>query len=176
MVVPILPIIMAVAALGSGVVQGISATKNAKNEAKAIREQEAEMINARAREAKKLMQQQKTSFLKSGVYFDSGTPLDVINETYNTSVDDINAIAKDSDSKVTNLMRQGRTAFFGSLLEGVANGAMGYFMSGGKGIKGASTSGADTSAAKTKFKSWYENLSGKYKGSFDTTNTGDKIV
>lgn len=166
MALPLIPIILAVASVASGVVQGISNAKNAKSEAKAVQEQTQEQINARARAAKKLMQEQKTSFLKSGVYFDSGSPVDIINETYNTSVDDINAMAKDSNTKVSNLMRQGKTAFFGSILEGVANGAMSYFMGGGSLGAKAGTS----SAASTNFKSWYQNLSGKYTGGFGTAS------
>lgn len=177
MALPLIPIIMAVASVASGLVQGISNAKNAKSEAKAVQESTQQQINERAKAAKKLMQQQKTSFLKSGVYFDSGTPVNIINETYDTSVEDINAMIKDSDTKVNNLMRQGKTAFFGSILEGVANGAMSYFMGGGM---GAAASGANSSAknaissaassAKNNFTSWYQNMTGKYKGGFGTAS------
>ena len=166
MALPLIPIIMAVASVASGLVQGISNAKNAKSEAKAVQESTQQQINERAKAAKKLMQQQKTSFLKSGVYFDSGTPVDIINETYDTSVEDINAMVKDSDTKVNNLMRQGKTAFFGSLLQGVANGAMSYFMGGGMG----STASSATSSAKNNFTSWYQNMTGKYKGGFGTAS------
>lgn len=166
MALPLIPIIMAVASVASGLVQGISNAKNAKSEAKAVQESTQQQINERAKAAKKLMQQQKTSFLKSGVYFDSGTPVDIINETYDTSVEDINAMVKDSDTKVNNLMRQGKTAFFGSLLQGVANGAMSYFMGGSMG----STASSATSSAKNNFTSWYQNMTGKYKGGFGTAS------
>lgn len=168
MALPLIPIILAVASVASGVVQGISNAKNAKSEAKAVQEQTQEQINARARAAKKLMQEQKTSFLKSGVYFDSGTPVDVINETYDTSVDDINAMAKDSDTKVSNLMRQGKTAFFNSVMQGIANGAMSYFMGGGS--LGAGAKAGTSSAASNNFTSWYQKLSGKYTGGFGTAS------
>lgn len=130
MALPIIPIIMAVAALGSGIVQGISSIKNANAEADAIRKQAEEQISERARQAKKLMQQQKTSFLKSGIYFDSGTPLAVIDETYDFMKKDVNAIANDSNTKINNLMRQGKTAFFGSMLEGFAQAGLSYFTGG----------------------------------------------
>ena len=39
MALPLIPIIMAVAALGSGIVQGISNAKNAKSEAEAVVQQ-----------------------------------------------------------------------------------------------------------------------------------------
>ena len=125
MALPLIPIILAVASLGAGVAQGISSVKNAASEAQSAKETADDQIAERAKQAKKLMQQQKTSFLKSGVYFDSGSPLAVINETYDTMQDDINAIADDADSTIKNLERQGKTAFFSSLLSGLATGAMG---------------------------------------------------
>lgn len=155
---PILPIILAVSALGSGIVQGISSAKNAKEEAKALQSQAQEQINERAKSAKKLMQQQKTSFLKSGIYFDSPTPTDIINETYNTYSDDINTLKKDTNTKVNNLMRQGKTAFFSSLLQGSANAAMSYFMTGG-----------ETPNLSNNFKNWYQNRQ-KIVGDFDIDN------
>ncbi len=157
---PILPIILAVSALGSGIVQGISSAKNAKEEAKALQSQSQEQINERAKAAKKLMQQQKTSFLKSGIYFDSGTPTDIINETYNTYSADINTLKKDTNTKVNNLMRQGKTAFFSSLLQSSANAAMSYFMAGGE------TPNLSNSSLVNNFKNWYQNKQ-KVVGDFD---------
>lgn len=129
MALPLIPIILAVASLGAGVAQGISSVKNAASEAKSAKETAEDQIAERAKQAKKLMQQQKTSFLKSGVYFDSGSPLAVINETYDTMQDDVNAIADDADSNIKNLTRQGKTAFYTSLLSGITNGATSYFNS-----------------------------------------------
>jgi len=126
-----IPIIMAVSGLASGVIKGYSNAKNAKAEAELVRQQEKEQINERAREAKKLMSQQKSSFLKAGVYFDSGTPLDILNETYNVMNEDIDAIRNDSNTKVKNLMRQGRTAFAASLIEGGKSGASSFFQAKG---------------------------------------------
>ncbi len=127
-----IPIIMAVAGVASGAIKGYSEAKNAKEEAELVRIQERDQINERARQAKKLMSQQKSSFLKSGVYFDSGTPLDILNETYDIMQEDISAIRADSDTKVKNLVRQGRTAFATSLLDGVKSGASSFFQTSGK--------------------------------------------
>ena len=127
MALPLIPIILAVASLGSGLVQGISSVKNAKAEAQSAKETAEDKISERAKQAKKLMQQQKTSFLKSGVYFDSGSPLAVINETYDTMQEDINAIADDANSNIKNLNRQGKTAFYTSLLQGITDAATSYF-------------------------------------------------
>lgn len=126
---------MAVASLASGAAQGYSNAKNAKEEAKLIRQQEKDQINERARQAIKLMNQQKTSYLKAGVYFDSGSATDVIDETYDTMQEDINSIRADSNTKVNNLIRQGRTAFASSLLGGAQQGAQSYFQANGKATK-----------------------------------------
>ncbi len=163
MALPLIPIILAVASVASGVVQGISNAKNAKSQAKAVQEQTQEQIDARARAAKKLMQQQKTSFLKSGIYFDSGSPVDVINETYDTSIDDINAMEKDGNTKISNLMRQGKTAFFTSILDGVANGAVGFLGAGGMSAK-------SSIPIKNDFRAFYQNMTGKYTGGFGTAS------
>ena len=134
---------MAVAGLAAGAIKGYSEAKNAKEEAKLVRKQEKEQINERAREAKKLMSQQKSSFLKSGIYFNSGTPLDILNETYNFMNEDIEAIQYNSNTKVKNLMRQGRTAFFSSLLDGMAKGASSYASAGGFDNSSTTTSNID---------------------------------
>ena len=127
-----IPIIMAVAGMASGAIKGYSDLKNAKEEAELVRQQEKDQINERARQAKKLMSQQKSSFLKSGIYFDSGTPLDILDETYDVMQEDINAIRKDSNTKVGNLIRSGKTAFATGLLGGAQSGANSYFQASGK--------------------------------------------
>lgn len=146
MAIPIIPIILGLTSIASSITQGISSAGNSKKEAEAINKQAEEKINERAREAKKIMQQQKTSFLKGGIYFDSGSPTDVINETYDTSMKDINSIKKDSGTKINNLMRQGRTAFLGSILNGSLNAAMNFNSAGGSDFKNfwASTTTSST--------------------------------
>lgn len=178
MALPLIPIILAVTALGSGIVQGISSAKNAKSEAKAVLENAQVQMNERAREARKLMSQQKTSYLKSGIYFNTGSPVDIINETYNVMDKDIKAMQKDADIKVNNLMRQGKTAFFNSILEGVANGAMSFLGTQGM-MKGLSSAGSGTTSAGigTKLKGLYQNVTGKYTGGFgNVTGSTNKIV
>lgn len=167
MAIPLIPIILAVSALGSGIVQGISSMKNARAEEKALKEATVAQVNERAKQAKKLMQEQKTSFLKGGVYFDSGSPVDIINETYDTYKQDIGDMIKDTETKSKNLIRQGRTAFYSSLLEGVANAGMSYFM-GTKGLTalkgGSSTTTAGSFASK--LSNVWQNVTGKYRGGF----------
>lgn len=116
------------AAIFQAIAQGLtnafstwSYLKENKQQAKEIAQQAQEQADERAKKAKYAMQQQKTSFLKSGVYFDSGTPIDLINETYNTAREDINAINQDSMTSQKRLKRAGRTAFFTFLIDPVGN-------------------------------------------------------
>ena len=147
-----------------------------KAEAQAVKEQADEQINERAKAAKKLMQQQKSSFLKSGVYFDSGSPLAVINETYDTMKDDINAMAKDANTKIKNLVRQGKTAFFNSLVEGVTNAGLGWFMGGGsKETVSKIGSAISNSKAGTAVSNWYNSSRGWTKGGFGQLPTSNGL-
>lgn len=130
MALPILPIALAVAGLASGVVKGIASAKNAKEEAKTAKKAAELEINERARQAAKLMSQQKNSFLKSGVYFD-GTPQAVIDETYDYMQQDISTMKDNANTNLKNLARQGRTAFATSILDGATTGAS-LFLSASK--------------------------------------------
>lgn len=132
MALPIIfPILMAAMSMGAGIIQGVSAVKNANAQAQITAQEAQDRINERAKNAKKLMQQQKTSFLKSGVYFNTGSALDVINETYDTMDKDVGAMRQDANTKINNFIRQGQTAFYGSLLQGVANAGLGFASAGG---------------------------------------------
>lgn len=115
-------------AIFSALAQGITNTfatwrymQESKQQAKEIAEQAQAQADDRAKKAKYQMQQQKTSFLKSGVYFDSGSPLELVNETYNTMRDDINDINKDSLTQQNRLKRAGQTAFFTYLIDPLGN-------------------------------------------------------
>lgn len=181
MALPIIPIMLAVAALGGGIAQGISSAKNAKAEAKALAESTTAQIDERARKAAKLMQEQKTSFLKGGVYFDSGSPVGIINETYETMQKDIADMSRDANTNIKNLMRQGKTAFASSIIEGLVGGAMGY-AGAGKFQDLLTSSGLGTklsgglSTAKNNFANWWQNLSGKYRGGFGNVSTNANNV
>lgn len=92
-----------------------------KEQAKEIARQAQIEADERAKQAKYAMQKQKTSFLKGGVYFDSGTPVEVLNETYETAQQDIQAINDDSVKAQKKLQRAGRTALFSFLIDPVGN-------------------------------------------------------
>jgi hypothetical protein len=89
---------MAISSLGLGVAGGVSSIKQAKQQIESDDAQTRAAMKERARQAKKLMQQQQTSFLKSGVYFE-GTPEAVINETGDTAIEDLQAMENDAVRK-----------------------------------------------------------------------------
>lgn len=177
--IPLIPIALAVAGLTSGVVPGITSMRNAKAEAKAIQKQATAQINERAKQARLLMSKQKTSFLKGGVYFDSGTPNEVINETYDTMQSDISDIAKDSDTKASNYIRQGKTAFFTSLIDGIVKGAMGYAGADkmlGSGGTEKILSSISNSKLGTNVQNWYNSKRGWTIGGFGTASGGSSTT
>lgn len=142
MAFPIIPVILATLGLVGGVTQGIQAKQNAENEKKALREKTQAQINERARQAIKLMSEQKSSFLKSGIYF-NGTPEEIINETYDTSMEDINAMIADANQQEKNLSKQGNSDLMNGILGGVSSAALSFFGANGFGnlFSGSSSGG-----------------------------------
>lgn len=121
------------AAIIQAIVQGVtnfvstmSYIKENKTQAKQLAEQAQQQADQRGKKAKYDMQRQKTSFLKGGVYFNDGTPAEVIDETYNTAMEDISAINKDSMNAQKKLIRAGKTALFTFLLDPVGNNGAQY--------------------------------------------------
>lgn len=172
MAVPIIPIIMAAVSLIQGISQGVQNKKNADSQASAVRQATQAQVNERARQARKLMSQQKASFLKSGVYFE-GTPEAMIDETYNTSVDDINAMIADANTQESNLSSSGNSGLFGGILGGIGNAALSYFGAKGfgnlfssSGSSGNLLSKLGSSRLGTSMSNMLNNVKGLNKGGF----------
>lgn len=171
MAIPLIPIIMAVASLGMGVAQGISSAKQSKEQASESANQTQNAINERARKAKKLINEQKTSFLKSGVYFD-GTPELIIDETYDTATKDMQDIAKDGSYREKALIRQGRTGFYTGVVKGIMGAGASFMGMGGVGAT-ANSLKIDT----TNFQNWYAATKGLNKGGFGASQiSGTEIA
>lgn len=60
---------------------------------------------------------QKVSFLSSGFALE-GTPLSVINATYDTGLEDVNQIIKNANTSSSNTMSSARSQALGQLLQG----------------------------------------------------------
>lgn len=175
MVLPLIPLIMAAASLGLGVAQGVSSVKQTNEQIEANDEQTRAAMKERAKQAKKLMQEQETSFLKSGVYFE-GTPDAVINETASTAKSDMQSMENDAVNQQTLLKRQGKTAFYSAMINAITGAATSYVGLGGTlgaAGKAATASNAiktvSNSQVGTNVQNWYSNLRGWNKGSFDNS-------
>ena len=117
-------LIKAIADTVQNTVATYQAISENKKQAKEVAAQYQERANQRAKQAKEVMQQQKTSFLKGGVYFDSGSANAIINESYNTMLEDIDALSRDSVTSQKKLIRQGKTAFWNYIANPAGEGGM----------------------------------------------------
>ena len=119
-----LPILAAVTSLLGGAVSTAQNISESKKQAKEIAAMNQTKANEMAKKSKELMQRQKTSFLKSGVYFDSGSANAIINESYDTLLQDLSALNQDSMISQKRLIRQGKTAFFNYLANPLGGSGM----------------------------------------------------
>ena len=99
---------------GLRVASAISNYKQSKSQAKSIQEQGRQAAVARANEIRALAAEQRVSYLASGLELE-GTPMSVINDTYNTGVEDINAIKSSTTTQMRNTLKQGKSSLLGSL-------------------------------------------------------------
>lgn len=157
------------AAIIQAIVQGVtnfvstmSYIKENKTQTKQLQEQAQEQADQRAKKAKYDMQRQKSSFLKAGVYFNDGTPSEVIDETYDTAMKDIQSISKDSVNAQKKLIRAGKTALFTFLIDPVGNNGAQYGQSIASSFSNKNTKAGQTTATPKTTK-----VSGGIKG--DTT-------
>lgn len=79
----------------------------------------------RAKEIKNLASKQRVSYLNAGLELE-GTPQAVINDTYQTGIDDVNAIISSTNQQIKNKMTKARA----NLLGGIAGTGMSMFKSG----------------------------------------------
>lgn len=79
----------------------------------------------RAKEIMNLASKQRVSYLNAGVELE-GTPQAVINDTYQTGIDDVNAIISSTNQQIKNKMTKARANLLGS----IAGTGMSLFSSG----------------------------------------------
>lgn len=93
------------AMIAAAVIEGIKTVGQMyqnNQEKKEVQRQAQADADERMRKAQKQMQEQKTSFLKGGVGFDSASANSVINETYTFAKKDVKDINRDSKMKQRN--------------------------------------------------------------------------
>ncbi|MBQ5784654.1 MAG: hypothetical protein IIW11_06720 [Bacteroidales bacterium] len=99
---------------GLQVAKAVSDYNQSKSQARAIREQGKQAAATRAQEIRALAAEQRVSYLASGLELE-GTPTSVINDTYNTGLEDIKAINSNTRTQMKNTLKQGQASLLGGL-------------------------------------------------------------
>jgi hypothetical protein len=100
--------------VGLSAVSAMSSISEAKRQAKAtIKEGNINLAN-KAKEVRARTAAQQVSFLQSGLTLE-GTPMGVIDSTFNTGITDLTQMKENYDNKAANQIRQGRTQALSTL-------------------------------------------------------------
>lgn len=111
------------------VASAASQTSAAKKQANATVAEGEIVAKNKAKEIAKKAAVQKVSFLNSGLTLE-GTPMNVIESTFNTGLEDINLITSNYNAKAKSQMSAGRTAALSSLASGFSGASIGGDMGG----------------------------------------------
>lgn len=118
--------------VGAAVVAGLSLASavgnyNAsKSEARNIVKQGNIAMDRRADEIKALAAKQRVSYLQAGLELE-GTPQAVISDTYNTGIEDVNAIRESTNQQSKNIITKARAKLVGDI---ASTAVSAYSMSG----------------------------------------------
>ena len=140
---------------GLNVASAIGNYNAGKSEARAIARAGQIEAQNRADEIKKLAARQRVSYLNAGLEL-SGTPEAVVSDTYQTGIDDINAIISSTNQKIKNNLKKARA----NLLGGLASTGVSLYSSralNGLGNTGIQESGGGFSSG---------TVNGVYKGGY----------
>lgn len=110
------------ALLGLKGLQAASQISNANKQAKATIEQGNIALANKQKDIMRLAGSQQNSFLSSGLTLE-GTPLNVIDSTFNSGITDLSQLSKNYNTTARNQISAGRTAALGSLTEGLGMAA-----------------------------------------------------
>lgn len=114
---------------GLSLASAIGNFNQSKSEARQTARQGAVAAQNRADEIKKLAAKQRVSYLQAGLELE-GTPQAVINDTYNTGLEDINEIKSAYNQSSKNIMTQARSKLLGDIAKTGAS-----VMAGGNGLE-----------------------------------------
>jgi hypothetical protein len=115
---------------GLGLMQGIGQYNQAKSAARATAAEGDIVAKNRQKEIMMLASRQRLSYLQAGLELE-GTPTNVITDTYNTGLADINNIYTNYRQSVKNQMTGARSQLLGNLAQ---TGLSMYMMSGMGGV------------------------------------------
>lgn len=109
--------------IGLSVAGAASQVSSAKQQAKATIQQGNIAAANKAQEVQRKAASQRVSFLNSGLTLE-GTPMKVIESTFNTGLEDINQIGANANMAAKNQISAGRSAAISSLASGFSGVAM----------------------------------------------------
>lgn len=144
---------------GLNVASAIGNYNAAKSEARTMARAGEIQAQNRADEIKKLAAKQRVSYLNAGLEL-SGTPEAVVSDTYQTGIDDVNAIIGGANQTIKNNLKKARA----NLLGGLAQTGVSLYSSGalnGLGNTGIQESGGGFSSG---------TVNGVYKGGYGWTS------
>lgn len=111
-------LITGLALAGLGLAGGFGSLNASKSNARTLARERDFKIEQRKKEILKLVGKQKVLYGQSGVELE-GTPQALIQDTYNTGIEDINPIESSYNQAIKNSLRQGRAALLGSLTSSI---------------------------------------------------------
>lgn len=104
--------------------QAVSGMMQAQSQAKSAVAQGNIQMQERAKQVRYAAARQNVSFLNSGLSLE-GTPMDVINETFDTGLADIRAIGANANAQSKNIIGQARTQAIGQIAGAFGGGSFG---------------------------------------------------
>lgn len=104
----------AITVAGLSVAKGIGDFNASKSNARALKEEGKIKIDQRKKEILQLVAQQKVGYVDSGVEFE-GTPQNVMQDSYNTGMEDIEALRTSYNTQIKNAMKKARAGLLGSI-------------------------------------------------------------
>lgn len=105
--------------VGMNALSAVGSIQQSKAQAKAAVQEGNIAAQNKAKETKLKAASLQTSFLNSGLTLE-GTPMSVIEDTFNTGMQDINQIKSNYDNKAKNIISAGRTEALGKLASGMS--------------------------------------------------------
>jgi hypothetical protein len=107
---------MSVVSAGASVAGGVAAKKRSEKQAEALKLENEIRTKEKARQVKKTAGQQRASFLSSGISLTGeGTAQDVLGETYQFGLEDIDLMNRNTKTNMENVLSKGRSEFIGGL-------------------------------------------------------------
>lgn len=113
----------------AGIFGAIGQFNQAKSNARMTAVEGKITAERRAKEIRQVGAVQRVSYLNSGLELE-GTPATVIQDTYQTGLEDVNAIRSSYNRQVKNMMTQARAELFGNLLNSSIQIGAGLYSAG----------------------------------------------